>query len=528
MSICFIWIFSTNYCNTFYQSILFYSFFRLFCFIVSMNNVSILSLLGRSLDDVGWQKAAAPMNNASLTPNMPMAHVPSNSPNQVMSVTSMNNVPSMNQNGTPLNLTPLRVPSCISQPNGVMNGPSFGQGPNESSQAQGNIQTTHYQANVNQADQANQAQLYFQENQSSAQTNNSATPQANSSANALVTATQPQAQPPQNGLETLLSRFRAPVLYDPNSAPEIIEREDSPPPVLPLSEHIKRFQTSVDLKPVSPPVPQAQQAPQAPPTPVPVLSKTSINLIINIDVPEASPTPLPSADNVQKKKISPKKSSKRKTEDGDLKLMKKKRPVPAVGTANVSLSLTTDKSIRPVKVTLPKPTVVDLLNPTSEEEKEDEKADKNEVEKKVEVPVIALNIPLVDPKDPQPGKSEVVVNVLRLSEEKYGWSAIHPKSKNAIDVMDDMIDDDDDDDDDDDIIVEEERPNRKGLSEEQLVKQHEARMNRKVGKYDYEDPFIDDIELQMEEEIISTKEGFFVYWGPLIDERNVSKKIKKK
>ena len=33
-------------------------------------------------------------------------------------------------------------------------------------------------------------------------------------------------------------------------------------------------------------------------------------------------------------------------------------------------------------------------------------------------------------------------------------------------------------------------------------------MNRKVGKYDYEDPFIDDAELQWEEEITTTKEGF--------------------
>jgi hypothetical protein len=52
-------------------------------------------------------------------------------------------------------------------------------------------------------------------------------------------------------------------------------------------------------------------------------------------------------------------------------------------------------------------------------------------------------------------------------------------------------------------------------------------MNRKVGKYDYEDPFIDDEELQWEEEITSTKDGFFVYWGPLVDDRNNTTSNKK-
>ena len=65
------------------------------------------------------------------------------------------------------------------------------------------------------------------------------------------------------------------------------------------------------------------------------------------------------------------------------------------------------------------------------------------------------------------------------------------------------------------------------MTEEQLYRQHEVKMIRKVGKYDFEDPFIDDQELQMEEEISSTKEGFFVYWGPLVDDRNSNKKKKR-
>lgn len=262
-----------------------------------------------------------------------------------------------------------------------------------------------------------------------------------------------------------------------------------------------------------------------------------------------------------------------------------------------SLGAITDKNDSPVPVKLSAPSVIDLLNDDSEPEtsqtddkqsaqgnnndkkiegnkepkqeetqisKKEEKPTPREKEKekeKPEPPIIALNIPLLNPKDPQPGKAEVIVNVLKLAEEKYGWGIMHPKSKSAIDVMDDMIDDEDDDDneDDDDIIeiVENQPPpsplpshqiqqsklaqgangnsgtslnqQQKGkeLTEEQLYRQHEVKMIRKVGKYDFEDPFIDDQELQMEEEISSTKEGFFVYWGPLVDDRNSNKKKKR-
>ncbi|ODV69001.1 histone promoter control 2 [Hyphopichia burtonii NRRL Y-1933] len=176
-----------------------------------------------------------------------------------------------------------------------------------------------------------------------------------------------------------------------------------------------------------------------------------------------------------------------------------------------------------------------------EEEKEKEKA-------KVEPPIISLNIPLIDPNNPKPGQSEVIINVLKLAEDKYGWSTIHPNAKSAIDLMDEMIDEDEDiieEDEDDDLHIVESNSTEKQipantqaskqkkkedeeLTEEQLVRQHEVKMIRKVGKYDYEDPFIDDEELQWEEEISSTKEGFFVYWGPLVDDRSLNTGSNKK
>lgn len=182
-------------------------------------------------------------------------------------------------------------------------------------------------------------------------------------------------------------------------------------------------------------------------------------------------------------------------------------------------------------------------NHKQESEKRDHQKENKEIEQKEpekkekkELPILALNVPLIDPKNPKLGQSEVVVNVMKLAEDKYGWDALHPDAKSAIDVMDEMIEDDDDNDnmEEDEVVIEEDETKKKKedhLSEEQLVRRHEARMNRKVGKYDYEDPFIDDDELQWEEGISSTKEGFFVYWGPLIDERqgnNNKKAIKPK
>jgi hypothetical protein len=306
-------------------------------------------------------------------------------------------------------------------------------------------------------------------------------------------------------------------------------------------------------------------------------STSTSNLNSNPNItPPAKRKPAKKKDDAgsKRKKVEPKKVDK----DGkpEPKKTKGKRKTPEANKAletgptphPLMPSLTTEKSTTTSRVKLLAPTIVDLLNdasdenpstesqnarteiePISEKEKENDKEKEKEKEKrekeraerertekekveKEKVPplIIALNVPLLDPKDPKPGQSEVVVNVLKLAEEKYGWSALHPNAKSAIDIMDDILDEDDDaiEEDEDDEEDEEDKSKKKkddeGLTEEQLVRQHEIRMNRRVGKYDYEDPFIDDIELHMEEEITTTKEGFFVYWGPIVDDRSSSSK----
>lgn len=140
--------------------------------------------------------------------------------------------------------------------------------------------------------------------------------------------------------------------------------------------------------------------------------------------------------------------------------------------------------------------------------------------KEVTLPVIVLDVPLLDPKDPKPGKAEVVVHVMKMAEEKYGWNTVHPNSKSAIDLLDEMLEDEDDgEDDEEEETAVDEKSKKKEENTKDKKKKKVPKVNRKVGKYDKDDPFIDDTELQWEEEITTTKEGFFVYWGPLVDDR---------
>ncbi|SMN19118.1 similar to Kazachstania africana KAFR_0G02290 hypothetical protein [Maudiozyma saulgeensis] len=69
------------------------------------------------------------------------------------------------------------------------------------------------------------------------------------------------------------------------------------------------------------------------------------------------------------------------------------------------------------------------------------------------------------------------------------------------------IDDDEDMENNEDIGLTEEQPKKKA---------HPMKGKNLIGKYDFEDPFIDDSEMLWEEQRASTKDGFFVFFGPLI------------
>ena len=364
-----------------------------------------------------------------------------------------------------------------------------------------------------------------------------------------------------------------------------------------ISAQVKKFQTQFQVEPVVSPQPKSKTSINSiinmdddfsstppPPPPAPAASTHSAvdnscnyqNLVKRKKQPSASAQTTNSTEAKKRKPNTPDVDNSSPTTASKLNLPQSriKETDASSKPSDLSKKLPKPDTAPPKPVKLAAPTVINLLNPVEGEDavqssavkeshstdKSDNKTNNNKsIEKtlkekeqekdkdKAEPPIVALNIPLLDPKDPQPGKAEVVVNVLKLAEDKYGWSVMHPKAKSAIEVIDDMIDDEDDDDDDDDLADDQDKaappstapqnsnsvlsaaPRGKELTEEQLVRQHEIRMIRKVGKYDFEDPFIDDVELQMEEDISSTKEGFFVYWGPLVDDRSSNKKaIKKK
>ncbi|CAD1782311.1 similar to Kazachstania africana KAFR_0G02290 hypothetical protein [Maudiozyma barnettii] len=93
-------------------------------------------------------------------------------------------------------------------------------------------------------------------------------------------------------------------------------------------------------------------------------------------------------------------------------------------------------------------------------------------------------------------KSEMELKRKRLLDEEI-------EAKEAITDMDD----DDDMENNDDTEKSDEQPKKKA---------HPMKGKNLIGKYDFEDPFIDDSEMLWEEQRASTKDGFFVFFGPLI------------
>ncbi|RKP31067.1 HPC2-domain-containing protein [Metschnikowia bicuspidata] len=272
----------------------------------------------------------------------------------------------------------------------------------------------------------------------------------------------------------------------------------------------------------------------------PKTSRASITSIINVDDNGEAAAPLatekkrraPKADSANKKAKTegPKKPTKAQLkaaeqEAAELKKATAKAKSPETTTNVIEkpaiyATITAEKRKR----ALEPPSVADPMILEGDGNLRMKGNDEEDVKQDTTLPVVVLDIPLLDPKDPKPGQAEVVVHVMKMAEEKYGWNSMHPNSKSAIDLMDELLDDEDDveDDEDDEVVTVDEKgvPIKRKDEKKKENKKKETKVNRKVGKYDCDDPFIDDTELQWEEEIATTKEGFFVYWGPLVDERS--------
>lgn len=156
-------------------------------------------------------------------------------------------------------------------------------------------------------------------------------------------------------------------------------------------------------------------------------------------------------------------------------------------------------------------------------------------------PTVILHVPLN-------GDSNKYVNFARLAEEQYGFDALHPRlaaqrerlarvaaagaalehahktgsGRSADEMSVDLSDGEPDADNSNAEIG--------GMNGTKDVKQSEAEGSEQAGvkrrkkrtmkedMYDKDDPFVDDSELAFEEQAAATKDGFFVYSGPLVPE----------
>ncbi|KAL2151303.1 hypothetical protein VTH82DRAFT_6401 [Thermothelomyces myriococcoides] len=145
-----------------------------------------------------------------------------------------------------------------------------------------------------------------------------------------------------------------------------------------------------------------------------------------------------------------------------------------------------------------------------------------------EAPNITLHIPL------NPGECNKYVNFMRMAEERYGWDALHPRlaasrerrariaaataalektgsgrDSSAEEMEEDILQGSDGG---------ESNAEMQGNGTGAPAKPAKKKRNFKEDEYDKDDDFVDDSELLWEEQAAASRDGFFVYMGPLIPE----------
>jgi len=141
------------------------------------------------------------------------------------------------------------------------------------------------------------------------------------------------------------------------------------------------------------------------------------------------------------------------------------------------------------------------------------------------VPSIVLNIPLN-------GETNKYVNFMRMAEEQYGWEALHPRQaehkarKARIAAASAALAQNDSSREGDEMSVDEsdnedsniEMGGTSGPDKTADGKPAKKKRHFKEDEYDRDDDFVDDSELLWEEQAAASRDGFFVYSGPLIRE----------
>ncbi|KPM34548.1 hypothetical protein AK830_g12029 [Neonectria ditissima] len=142
----------------------------------------------------------------------------------------------------------------------------------------------------------------------------------------------------------------------------------------------------------------------------------------------------------------------------------------------------------------------------------------------LQAPTIVLTIPI------QAGETNRYVNFMRMAEDRYGWDALHPrlaanrdrkariaaaaasleKVESSRESGDEMSVDLSD--------AEGSNPDNAGTSGPDAQAKPKKKRNFKEDQYDVDDDFVDDSELLWEAQAAASRDGFFVYSGPLVPE----------
>lgn len=141
-----------------------------------------------------------------------------------------------------------------------------------------------------------------------------------------------------------------------------------------------------------------------------------------------------------------------------------------------------------------------------------------------QAPTIVLDIPI------NAGETNKYVNFMRMAEDRYGWDALHPrqaanrdrkariaaaaasleKAESGRESGDEMSVDLSD--------GEGSNPDNGGTSNPDAQTKPKKKRNFKEDQYDVADDFVDDSELLWEAQAAASRDGFFVYSGPLVPE----------
>ncbi|KAK6346035.1 hypothetical protein TWF730_010369 [Orbilia blumenaviensis] len=127
------------------------------------------------------------------------------------------------------------------------------------------------------------------------------------------------------------------------------------------------------------------------------------------------------------------------------------------------------------------------------------------------VPTVVLQISLN-------GETNKYIDVSKLAEEKYGWAALNPRLARAKLRPDASGDEAMMDASESESAMEDKLAgvaSDAGMSGLDKPKKRKRRVDE---YYDANDPFIDDSEMLWEEQAAASKDGFFVYSGPLVPE----------